>query len=303
VLRRGTLLLLLTHGLVVTLVTSATHLRADDKTDSDGDRTVNVNVGGKSMPIKVRDMSDPLQKTDMSDPLDHQKVFSETNSMANKAFEAPGNNFKKADLNDKNSFVTKSYIDQNEKNSAYFAKAETHSAAFTKGNHDFDKGYFTASADSQVNHPFLTANNTSEDQNRAAVLGGPDKQDLAANPMSNKTYLGPGAQNVPDGLDVKENMILTRVNDIPTRALTIDEVRNLINSGTKPNFDEKPEEPSKALNDPDYKPEPLRGDPSPPPVPGYLQHADDDKDDAVPSPGMMSHPPENSDALPGQKQP
>jgi hypothetical protein len=301
VLSRGKLVVL-THLLAVTFVTSATLLRADDKTtDSDGDRTVNINVGGKSVPIKVRDSVDPLKNAHMDDPLDSRRVFSETSPMANKVFDVPGSQFAKTAVNDKNTFVTKSYIDQNPEAANEFQKADTHSSSFTKTNHDFEKGFFTASADSQSNHPFAAANTTVDDQNRAAVLGGPDKQDMPVDPMANKQYLGPGAQKVPADVLVKENMVLTRVNDIPNRPLTIDEVRDLINNGAKPNLNEKPDEPSRPLNDPDYKPEPLRGDPTPPPVPGYMQHADDDSADMVPSPGEIAHPPENSEPLPDKK--
>lgn len=323
VFQRGTLIAC-THLLAATLVTSASVLRADDSTPNDGrivinrqgvrvdgqttnntnsnadDGThiVNVSVGGKTIPIKVRDEANPLKKVHMDDPLDHQRVFSETSPMANKIFDMPTGTFAKSDDHDKNNFITKSYTDPNTQTAFGFTPAETHAAAFSsKTSHDFDHGYSTANGQDAAQHQSFNGATSSDDQDRTAVAGG-EKQDLSVDPMANKQYLGPGAQNVPEGILVKENIILTRVSGIPDRQLTIDEVRNLINSGTKPNLNEKPDEPSKPLNDPNYQPEPLRGDPSPPPLPSNLKAIDDDKDDPIPSPGMMSTPPENTEALP-----
>lgn len=295
--QRGTLIFC-THVLAVTLLTSATTLRADDSKAPEGYKTVYVGSGDKKMPIFVKDQGDPLSKTHMgTDPLDHQKAFSETNSMSNKVFAVPGSTFNKSADEDKNSFITKPYLDQNAQAAKAFQTVATRPANFSKANHDFSHDYFTAGADEQSRHAAM-ADATSADQNRSAVLGGPEKQDLPVVTAYNKQYLGPGATKVPEEVLIKENLVLTRITDVPNRPLTMDEVRNLINNGTKPNLDEKPDEPSKALNDPDYKPEPLRGDPSPPPIPSYMRAIDNDKDDAVPAPGMMSNPPENSEPLP-----
>ncbi len=114
---------------------------------------------------------------------------------------------------------------------------------------------------------------------------------FAADSMSNKMYLGPGAQRVPDDIVIKENVVISRMSGLPNRSLSIDEVRNLINHETKPNTDAKPDAPNKPLNDPNYKPEPLRDAPSP--------ASEDDKNDPVPPPGTMAAPPpENAEPLP-----
>jgi hypothetical protein len=110
--------------------------------------------------------------------------------------------------------------------------------------------------------------------------------------MASKQYLGPGAQHVPDDIVIKDNFVISRMSGLPNRPLSIDEVRNLINHETKPNTDIKPDEPSKPLNDPNYKPEPLRDMPAP--------NNNDDANDPVPPPGTMASPqaPENSEQLP-----
>ncbi len=54
---------------------------------------------------------------------------------------------------------------------------------------------------------------------------------------------------------MKENVVIAHVSDIPNRPLTVDEVRGLINHGLKPDTAAPPGMPSKAINDPNYKPE------------------------------------------------
>jgi hypothetical protein len=109
--------------------------------------------------------------------------------------------------------------------------------------------------------------------------------------MSGKTFQGPEAVAAHQHLTMTDDGKIF-ISDLPNRALTIDEVRNLINHGFKPNTDLKPEEQSKPLNDPNYKPEPLREMPAP--------ATDDDRNDPVPPPGTMAapQPPENSVPLP-----
>ena len=96
---------------------------------------------------------------------------------------------------------------------------------------------------------------------------------------------------------MKENTVIAHVSDIPDRPLTIDEVRGLINHGFKPDTTASPDAPTKAINDPDYKPE---ASPEPPEAPSMRAPLiDDDRDAPLPSPGTMSQTaPENSDPLP-----
>jgi hypothetical protein len=138
----------------------------------------------------------------------------------------------------------------------------------------------------------LNTTTTSSDQNRSAELP-PGKTDVFPYSDSSKQYLGPGAQNVPKGVNIKDNVVLSHFDDftgLPDRPLTIDEVRDLINHGVTPDTKSPPPPESKPLNDPAYVPRPLRDMPTP----------NDERNDAVPPPGTMSmpQPPENSEPLP-----
>jgi hypothetical protein len=255
--------------------------------------------GDKTTYIQVKNQATPFSKLDSDD----QKMFSRTSSFANKDFSFSGNGLPATSsaLKDVNqsTFITKPYAGDTP--ASPFANlnarpAFAKSASSNQTAAGFNKSYFTSS-DSSQNHAALfpaAGNTTAADQNRTAVLGHDKPEVLSANSMANKQYLGPGAQHVPDDVVIPENIILTRMNKIPNRPLSIDEVRDLINHGTSPNTDIKPAEPSRPLNDPDYKPEPLRDSPIP------SSGSDDDKDDPVPPPGTMAAPPapENSEPLP-----
>jgi hypothetical protein len=254
--------------------------------------------GNKTMPIRVQDSPDPLKHASFPDDLDSRRIFSATNPMANKTFMPNSTAFKTdSDFTDKdrNTFVTKRYIDPNAENSSSNLAGRpfpTSGAFMTRAAAGYDKA-FPTSSDDQEKHAFMGLSSDSDDQNRTAHLEKPGNPIvLASNSMSNKTYLGPGAQRVPDGLAIKDNIILSRMSGIPDRPLSIDEVRNLINHGTKPDTSVPPPAPSKALNDPGYRPEPLREMPVP--------DSDDDKNDPVPPPGTMAAPPapENAEPLP-----
>jgi len=290
----------------VIFVATGQLLHADDHPAStDGYKTVPVTLGGKTVTVRVKDSGDPFKNVSSPPPTgkyDPERIFSATSSMANKTFSAPSASISQtnSDLKnrDRNTFITKAYVDNAASPTAPNLNAKASSfptaSGYNRSATGFDKSYSTSKADvGQARAPVLAFSTTSADQNRTAVLGGSEKPEvLASNSMANKQYLGPGAQHVPDGLVIKDNIVISRMSGLPDRPLSIDEVRNLINHETKPNTDVKPEEPSKPLNDPDYKPEPLRDTPSP--------GSDDDKNDPVPAPGTMAAPqsPENSEPLP-----
>jgi hypothetical protein len=294
-----------THLIAVTFLATGRLLHADDPPASfDGYKTVPVSVGGKTIPVRVKEEGDPFKNVSSSHSTgkyDPERIFSATSSMANKEFSPPSDSISKSNSDFKNrdqdTFITKAYVDDassptapNLNAKAGFPKA----GAYNRNAAGFDKSYITSNADAGQSRAAVLASSTlSTDQNRTAVLGGPEKPDvLASNSMANKQYLGPGAQHAPDDMIIKENVVISRMSGLPNRPLSIDEVRNLINHETKPNTDVKPEEPGKPLNDPNYKPEPLRDTPSP--------GGDDDKNDPVPPPGTMAAPqaPENSEPLP-----
>lgn len=283
--------------LAVALLTASPALFADPKpVVPPGFKIVNIPAGGRTIPVLVKEQSDPLKSLGSPSNDGHynpENIYSEKNAMADKKFDYSGdNNFQRSAITkDDGAFVTKTYQDPAlATGSRYDTKANLPTAAaYTRSASGFDKSYPTGSADDQ-NRTSSFATSTSSYQNRAAVLDGPETAEgLAFSPMATKQYLGPGAQNVPAGYEIKENVVISRMSGLPNRPLSIDEVRNLINNGTKPDTDAPPAEPSKPLNDPNYKPEPDSNVPT--------RDEDDDKDDPVPPPGVISAP-ENAEPLP-----
>jgi hypothetical protein len=264
-----------------------------------GYKIVMVHSGARTIPVQVKDTSDPFRnvKSSATTPgkYDPSRVFSATSSMADKSFNMSSNAFanRTFDTSQENHFVAKSYDD-----TAAWTQPTTatsyRSAFFTRPAADTDRT-FAATRAEPVNRAVLAdAADTSADRARQAALGGPAvPESYPQDTRFAKQYLGPAAQHVPPGVEIKENVALNGVGQIPNRPLSVDEVRDLINHGTKPNFDQPPPEASKPLNDPNHVPEPLRDDPNP----SAGNHADEDKDDAVPSPGTMAGP-EVSEPLP-----
>ena len=284
--------------LAVALVTTSPTLFADQApTAPPGYKIVNIPAGGRTIPVLVKDQSDPLKnvgKSGTGGNYDPQKLFSSRSMMADKTFSSGADtNFEHDALSKSDrTFVTKTYLDPAVASGNHFDTKENlpTAAAYSRGATGFDRAFATASADDQTRTASFAGTSTSSYQNRTAAFVGPQTpEDMAFRPLAEKQYLGPGAQNVPAGYEIKENVVISRMSGLPNRPLSIDEVRNLINHDTKPNTDVPAAEPTKALNDPDYKPEPSRDVPT--------RTDDDDKGDAVPPPGMMAAP-ENAEPLP-----
>ncbi len=285
--------------MAVTLVTPAPLLHADDASaSSDGYRIVPVTVNGHTIPIKVRD-NDPYKNVkahNSSDKYDPQSLnFGASSSMADKKFDSTSNALSQGDSIDQHqTFLTKSYSDDNGTSTApdlHTKAAYPANTSYNKSASDADKSFGTTKADASQDRTALLAKADSDDQNHTALLNSKtiETPDAA---IANKTFEGPEADAVHRRLTRTDDGKMA-VSDLPDRPLSIDEVKNLINHGFKPNTDAKPAEaPSKPLNDPAYKPEPLRESPTP--------VSDDDKNDAVPPPGTMAAPPppENSEPLP-----
>jgi hypothetical protein len=301
------LLPLPTRLLIVAFLTAGPILHADNLPATDtGYKTVTIKTGGRSIPFRVQQQADPFKDVstaNSSGKYDPEHIFSSTSSLANKQFVPTSASVSQGNSDftdrDRNTFVTKPYAgntsslaDRTTPNLGTKVFTPAASEAST-GSSRFDKTFATPPTDpTQGKSTYLASAGSSADQNRAADLG-PGKTDVYAAAIADKPYLGPGAQNLPDGMTPKENVVVSRMAGLPDRPLTIDEVRNLINHETTPDTDAKPEAPSKPLNDPDYQAQPLRDSPSP-------AARDDDKDDAVPPPGTMAAPPapENSEPLP-----
>ena len=252
-------------------------------------------------------MPDPLHNISASgngSKYDPERIFSTTSEMADKKFVSGTFSDAKGDASlqasEQTTFLSKPYDGLSESDSK---TQDLHTAFATKSFatektdvSESTKSFTTTSADlGRGQAPlYASSTSTSTDQDRTAIFKTEKIEDLGTvEPMASKQYLGPGAQQVPDGIEVKENQVIWNMTGLPSRALTVDEVRNLINHGITPDTDTKPDESSKPLNDPDYKGDPLRESPPAPTA------TDDDKNNPVPSPGTLAQPPpENGEPLP-----
>ena len=225
--------------------------------------------------------------------------FSKSSSMATKSFDTGFASISKTDTaTEQNSqeFSTHAFAtaDYSQSIPKYQTVAYNDSS---RSSDSFSKDYELPPANAAGSQSFATK--TSEFQGKVAPdVETPAKTDPFATPssLSAKTFFDPQMQHIrhdpyATGMDVQ------RLADLPNRPLTIDEVRNLINHEQIPDLNEKPdEEPSKALNDPDWSPPtvaPAARDSIPTPPPAEME-----KDGELPAPGEMAQPPENSEPLP-----
>ena len=277
-------------------------LHADDqKSSNSGSFTqVPVQSGGQTTYIKVQKQPTPSNHASWASSPDKYNPetydLGRTSSMANKSFASGANTSvsKNKSSFQKEAFLTKSYSIGNQSDQTtpnLTAKVPTYSAtAYGKNASSFDKGFAGTSAEMTQNKKVLFASNTSELQGRTATIGSQQINTSAPFAQADKSYQGPEVSYIRRDLN-DVNSGLSRMSDLPNRALTIDEVRNLINHDAKPSPNAKPEPASKPMNDPDYKPQSLRATPAP----------TEDKDDLIPSPGVTAagfQPPENSEPLP-----
>jgi len=292
--------------IAVILLTTGPLLRADDPpatTSTDGDKIIPVTVGGRTIPIHVRDESDPFKNVSNNTDdgkYNPERIFSTKSSMADKQF-LPSSDLaaQKSALtgDDQNTFITKAYTGDPSTPTAPNLNTKVSlptTSAFSSSATGFDKAFPISKTDvGQARTAELTSA-TSPDQDRSAYLGPQNTSAYATasdTADANKTFDGREAADLHHQLTKLDNGQMM-VTDLPNRPLTIDEVRDLINHGFKPDTSVKPNpaDQSKPLNSPDYKPQPLRDNPSP-------SSDDDDKNDPVPPPGTMAAP-ENSEPLP-----
>ena len=269
--------------------------------DSHTYKTIQINSGGKPIMVRVQQQPDPLKNVTFHDDLDSHRAFSATNDMANKSFSATaGAGWNKAaDVKAPDAIGAKPYkFDEAAPTAPNLGtKASFRSASFkSDAAVGFDKSFSTAAANASQGKTAVLGVASSQDQDRTAQLGGQEISKFASS-MADKTFQGPEADAAHQHLKRLGNGQI-EIADIPNRPLSIDEVRDLINHGFKPNTSAPPPEASKPMNDPDYVPQPLRDDPSAGRSTPPVKASDDDKDDAVPPPGTLSPPPENSEPLP-----
>jgi hypothetical protein len=292
---------------LILLMAGSGLLRADDKPVAQpGFHLVPIHAGdGKVGYIQVQDTSNPYQnvKDDSSNGGSDHFSFNSTSSLANKSYDMGSDSDSKDGSYQKTlekTFITKSYEGDDSADpgkslpglrSPYPTSAADEDSHSANG---YDKTFATTSADASPAKGSGFTSSTSSYQGQKAEMGGHEIEKFA-NSMSSKTYEGPETVAVKRDLDQMNNN-LEGLKDLPDRPLTIDEVRNLINHGVKPETDEKPAEPTKPLNDPSFKPEPL---PEPPanPIGSDLK-----ADTGVPAPGTMAPPqpppPEDNEPLP-----
>lgn len=249
--------------------------------------------------VRVADQARPTLNTTSPDgkydPSDAD--FGRTSSYAHKTFSDQDTsletNGEASDLKQKQ-FLTKSFAasayDQSDKT---FATAAYHSSA--RSSDDLSKAYNLPPAQTDLTRSFATQ--PSDLQNKTAAVGGDtSKKDPFSTPWSegNKQFYDPTILRVPhhhlSGENAPRNAPLDDIDALPNRPLTVDEVRDLINHGQKPDLDSRPDEnQSKPLNDPGYEP-PLKlpeiDDKAAPATPPR----DEAKSDELPSPGMMAAP-------------
>ena len=276
-------------------------LHADNKPiiSPDGSKMVPVKMGNKTTYIKVQEPPDLSKHASWSTSEKYNPTtfdLGRTSTLANKQFDSSDSSVTKSNSSfQQKAFLTKSYSIDSESQANAVRNLNTKvstdtAAAYGNTASGFDKNFSTSNSNLDQNKKVLFASNTSEYQSRTATIGAQQISPPSASPLAGQSYQGPEIASTRHDLD-QVNGGLSRMSDLPNRALTIDEVRDLINHGVKPNTNSKPEPASKPLNDPDYKPIPS---PAPP-------AADEDKNDLIPSPGMTAaslQPPENSEPLP-----
>jgi hypothetical protein len=282
------------HGLCLLLAVTAgmAALCADDKAPvaPPGYHNVPFETGSGTSYIQVKDTADAFAHV-RSDEQSDKYSLNQTSPLSHQSYDmgtaVPLES--RTARTDAPQFMTKSYFSGGGDNTAH-GTAEQDS----KWTRTFDPGPKRA----DMSKPFITAkadlgdktageaNSTSEYAGKTARLGAPGVKVFASS-LGEKTYSGREAEAVKRDL-VQMNDGMEGLKDLPNRPLTIDEVRALINHGIKPETEEKPAEPSKPLNDPDYTPDaapaPLRD------APVDDTHLKSVDDDLIPPPGMMAHP-------------
>jgi len=286
--------------LVVIFPLGAGGLHASDTPAPEpGYHNVTVQSGGKPMVIQVKDSigprlqgASPVAADGKYDP--ENMDLGRSSSFANKSFSSSNSALGKSDTaleaQGDNQFQTKPFAAVSPDSSANFGRTyPTRSfGSSARSQDEFQKTFATSGSSLTQGKDLSFATQTSDLQGRTAALGGPTKAPFSGlSNLNDKTFSDPNLTHIKrDPYASANNLDVSRLVDLPNRPLTIDEVRNLINHETIPNLNEKPDAPSKALNDPAYEPPaalpPARDDNVPP--------GPEEKDSGLPSPGEMAQP-------------
>ena len=278
--------------LFLAAVAGMASLFADDKAPvaPPGYHNVPIKTGSGTSYIQVKDSADVFAHVHSDEQSDHFSL-NQTSPLSHQSYDmgtaVPVESQTAGTAAPQ--FMTKSYFSGRGDNTAHW-KADQDpemSRTFDAGQKraDMSKSFMTAKAD-LGDKTAGEANSTSEYAGKTAQLGAPGVKVFASS-LGDKTYSGREADAIKrDVAQMNEGM--EGLKDLPNRPLTIDEVRALINHGIKPATEEKPAEPSKPLNDPEYTPDaapaPLRD------VPMDDSHLKSMDDDLIPPPGMMARP-------------
>ena len=269
------------------------------------DRQVKVKSGKKTATIRVRDIPGPRLDPPSTGKYDPQNLdLGRSSTFAGKQFSTSNAALSKKDTAIEgragNSFITKPFAFGKSDAGSDFGKAYKTSTytESARGSDDYSKKTFATSSSSLAqNKDAVFANKTSSFANQSAVLDGSKKAPFSGtSDLNDKTFSDPEMKHVRrDPYSAGNGLDVERLVDLPNRPLTIKEVRNLINHETIPHLDEKADDDIKALNDPEYEPPAPLQDYRPKPLPP------EEKDNSLPSPGMMATPtppPENTQPLP-----
>ncbi len=259
--------------------------------------------------IRVRDQGGPRfygsQPADDSGKYDPESAdFSRTSSFANKSFDAGraalSQNETAEEERDNKRFLTQPYATSSYK----FAGRSFETVAYNDAAHpdaELNKSFTLPAAYADGGQTFNTGKKSEYQDKTASIVQATPKIDPFSAPgaLTEKTFFDPTTLHVPHKSFNLSKSIRSDPNsagtitDLPNRALTVDEVRNLVNHEQIPELNAKPDAPSKPLNDPNWTP-PEVAPPAPDDSPVKAGPTTEDKSDELPSPGMMSGPPQAS---------
>ena len=216
--------------------------------------------------------------------------FSRTSSFANKSFNPAGvalsKNQTAEEARDGKRFPSSAYA------TSRFGAADRpfQTVAFadsSRSANETGKGYLLPGA-YDSGKPYDTGKK-SEFQDRNALVAQKKVDPFSApDSLTEKSFSDPAMTHVKhDPYSAANGLDVSRLNNLPNRPLTIDEVRNLINHEQVPDLSSKPEPASKPLNDPNWTPPEVAPMIDRPVTPGPTT---EDKSGDLPSPGMMSQP-------------
>jgi len=303
----------------------APFLRADNQpppVDSGYKMVPIAGANGKVSYIRVQDQSSPsahLSSSSSDGQYDPSQIsLNKTSNLANKSFPTASlyQNHSAEEARQQRTFITKPFFAGNDvpsdRSVSNFNTKLAYPAVqgYNRTAEDTHKAYLANQTNADQNKSARLSSAPSEYQNRSAYLGN-QKANVYASPLAHITYTGPGVNVIKKDMN-KVNVSLMQAKDLPNRPLTIDEVRDLINNGIKPDTDVHPAaSQSKPLNDPGYEPGPpppplAHSSPSPAPALAPAPSSRGDSSDGdLPSPGAMAaqhlqqeQPPENSEPLP-----